>query len=222
MLSLLSTFLEKAGYRVIGAASAAEALAAFEKDAPDLVLLDLVLPDEDGIVILRKLRTVSDTPIIVLSARTDNEIRTTALALGANDVVNKGVDPQELLLRVRNVLSGGADADDAPSKVMTFAGWRLDPDGRELLDPDGNDVHLTPSEFQMLAALARHPGRVVKRDVLIDAVSGIENGPSERSLDTYMNRLRKKIEHDPRHPQIIVTIKGTGYRLKRTPERTLD
>ncbi len=214
MLSLLSTFLEKAGYRVSGATNAQEALASFENEAPDLVVLDLVLPDEDGIVILRKLRTISDLPIVVLSARADNEQRTLALELGANDFVNKGVDPQELLFRLRNILSGTGAAATTPSEVE-FSGWTLNLTGRELRGPDGDDVHLTPSEFHLLAALCKNRGSVVKREALVDAVSGVENGPSERSLDTYMNRLRKKIERDPKNPEIIVTLKGVGYRLKR-------
>lgn len=214
MLSLLSTFLEKAGYRAIGATNAAEALATLESGAPDLVLLDLGLPDEDGIVLLRKIRTVSNVPVVVLSARSDNEIRMAALELGANDFVTKGVDPQELLLRMHNVLGGEAGAHDNHAPV-TFAGWSFDPEGRELRDPAGKNVHLTPAETQILAALAHHPGSAVKRQSLVDAVSGIENGPTERNLDTYINRLRKKIEPDPHNPELIVTLKGVGYRLKR-------
>lgn len=215
MLSLLSTFLEKAGYRVTGATNAAEALASFEKSTPDLVLLDLGLPDEDGIVILRKIRTVSNAPVVVLSARTGNDQRTSALELGADDFINKGVDPQELLLRLRNIL-GSASVPGTPDRhVVTFAGWRLDLESRELHNPAGEEVRLTPSEFQMLAALGRNSGSVVRRGALVDAVSGVEHGPTERSLDTYINRLRRKIERDPKNPDIIVTLKGVGYRLKR-------
>lgn len=225
MLDLLSTFLEKAGYRVTGATNAAEALASFEKEAPDLVLLDLVLPDENGIVILRKIRTTSNVPIVVLSGRAENAHRTAALELGANDFVNKGVDLQELLLRLRNILNGiapgtrpggGAAPGTRAGTRLLFAGWTLNLDSRELINPDGDEVHMTRSEFQLLAALGRNPGNVVKREALVDAVSGVTNGPTERSLDTYMNRLRRKIEKDPKQPEIIQTLKGVGYKLKRS------
>lgn len=225
MLDLLSTFLEKAGYRVTGATNAAEALASFEKEAPDLVLLDLVLPDENGIVILRKIRTTSNVPIVVLSGRAENAHRTAALELGANDFVNKGVDLQELLLRLRNILNGiapgtrpggGAAPSTGAGTRLLFAGWTLNLDSRELINPDGDEVHMTRSEFQLLAALGRNPGNVVKREALVDAVSGVTNGPTERSLDTYMNRLRRKIEKDPKQPEIIQTLKGVGYKLKRS------
>ncbi len=225
MLDLLSTFLEKAGYRVSGAANAAEALASFEKEAPDLVLLDLVLPDESGLVVLRKLRTTSNVPIVVLSGRAENTHRTTALELGANDFVNKGVDLQELLLRLRNILNGiapgtrpggGAAPGTGSDKRLRFAGWTLNIDSRELINPAGDEVHITRSEFQLLAALGRNPGNVVKREALVDAISGVTDGPTERNLDTYMNRLRRKIEKDPKQPDIIQTLKGVGYKLKRS------
>ena len=225
MLDLLSTFLEKAGYRVTGATNASEALASFEMETPDLVLLDLVLPDENGLVILRKIRTTSNVPIVVLSGRAENAHRTTALELGANDFVNKGVDLQELLLRLRNILNGiatgtrpggGAAPGTNADTHLHFAGWTLNLDNRELINPDGDEVHMTRSEFQLLAALGRNPGNVVKREALVDAVSGVTNGPTERSLDTYMNRLRRKIEKDPKQPEIIQTLKGVGYKLKRS------
>lgn len=221
MISLLSAFLEKAGYQVIPATTAGEALATLEKETPELILLDLGLPDEDGIVVLRKIRTTSKVPIVVLSARSENEQRTTALELGADDFVNKGVDPQELLLRISNILGkrdiGPADSIAPPAENIGFAGWTLDMNARTVLDPTGRDVHLTPSEFHILAALVNSAGGVTKRQVLVDAISGIEDGPTERALDTYINRLRKKIEANPRKPEIIVTMKGIGYRLKRDP-----
>lgn len=221
MISLLSAFLEKAGYQVILATTAGEALATFEKETPELILLDLGLPDEDGIVILRKLRTISKVPIVVLSARTDNKQRTTALELGADDYINKGVDPQELLLRLANILDkrtdGAVDPMVRPADNVRFAGWTLDLNARTVLNPDGEEVHLTPSEFHIMAALGNSAGGITKRQALIDAISGIEDGPTERALDTYINRLRKKIEADPKKPEIIVTMKGIGYRLKRDP-----
>lgn len=215
MLDLMTHFLERAGYQVTPAINAGEALSLFEKQPPALVLLDLVLPDEDGLVIIRKLRSMSDVPIIVLSARADNNQRTAALELGANDFVNKGVDTQELLIRIQNVLSGQAADNPNDANTVRFGGWTLDTAARELLDPDGNAVHITASEFLMLSALSKKPGHVVNRQTLIDAVSGIDDGPTMRNLDTYISRLRKKIEANPKKPEIIVTLKGLGYRLSK-------
>ena len=215
MLDLMTHFLERAGYKVSPATTAAEALSLFEKRPPDLVLLDLVLPDEDGLVIIRKLRAMSEIPIIVLSGRAENAQRTAALELGANDFINKGVDTQELLIRIKNILTGTAASDPNDANTVRFAGWSLDMKARELLDPDGTPVHITASEFLLLSALAKRPGHLVNRQTLIDAVSGIDDGPAARNLDTYINRLRKKIESNPKKPEIIITMKGLGYRLMR-------
>jgi len=222
VLELLSTFLERAGYRVTGATTAVEALAAFQKAQPDIVLLDLVLPDEDGLVIVRKLRVVSKVPIIVLSARADNASRTTALELGANDYVTKGVDPQELLMRIGNLIGQGSSPANARQpeargrktrKEARFSGWTLSSDTHALTGPDGDEVSLSASEFQLLSALAKNPGHIVKRSTLVEALSGIDNGPTERNLDTYINRLRKKLETNPKSPRIIQTVRGVGYKL---------
>ncbi len=223
-LTLLSAYLDKAGYRVRGVTTAAEAMASFELERPDLVLLDLALPDEDGLVVLRKIRTTSAVPVVLLSARAENAQRTAALELGANDFITKGVDPQELLLRLRNILGqsssmpvhASADAQDGEAAGhVLFSGWALDIDKGELIDPDGQTVRLTRAELQLMAALAKNPGAAVRRETLLDAVSSTESGPTERGLDTYVSRLRKKLKHAPNQPEVLQTVKGIGYRLLR-------
>ncbi len=221
ILDLLSTFLEKSGYRVSTASAAQNGLTLVREDMPDLVLLDLGLPDEDGLVVIRKLRAFSAVPIIVLSARNENDQRIAALELGANDYVSKGVNPQELLIRIRNVLFPATQGDERAAvdfkpnlNESQFAGWTLHYKKRELNGGDGKIVHLTNSEYLVLSALARRPGHVVPRSTLLEAVSGIDETPLDRSIDTYISRLRGKIEDDPKHPDIILTVKGVGYRLR--------
>jgi len=220
ILDLLSTFLEKSGYRVSTATSAQHGLTLVSNEAPNLILLDLGLPDEDGLVVIRKIRAFSSVPILVLSARSENAQRIAALEMGANDYVSKGVNPQELLIRIRNILIPDMQGDERtanPSHSNTgevrFAGWALDYNSRQLTNAAGDIIDLTNSEFLVLSALARRPGHVVTRSTLLEAVSNIHESPLDRSIDTYISRLRQKIEADPKKPQIIITLKGVGYRL---------
>ena len=222
---LLSAHLGGDGHDVEAVETAVAALAAMEARPPDLIITDLGLPDEDGLTLIRKIRTRSNVPIIVLSARTTTEHRVAALELGADDYVTKGVDPAELALRVRNTLAraksatvgsvshAGAAAAKGAGKVSRFSGWTVDLDGFTVTNPDDEDVDFTKSEFLVLAALARHPGRVVGRDTLLDAVSGFDDAPLDRTIDTYNSRLRRKIEPDPKRPAIILTMKGVGYKV---------
>lgn len=221
ILELLSAFIEKSGYRVTTASSGQHGLTLAGSEAPDLVLLDLGLPDEDGLVIIRKLRAFTSIPIIVLSARGENEQRIAALELGANDYISKGVDPQELLIRIRNVLQPSSQGDERAvhdsgqdHNTGRFSGWALNNAKQELRSPKGEAIHLTHSEFLILAALTRRPGHVVTRNTLLEAISNIDETPLDRSIDTYISRLRRKIEVDPRNPKIILTLKGVGYRLQ--------
>ena len=220
---LLEFHLKAEGYRIDIAATVEDALTAIEARPPDLILTDLGLPDEDGLTLIRKVRTRSNVPIMVLSARTTTEQRLAALELGADDYLTKGVDPAELLLRIRNTLAraqsaavGGAgqrSAGTGGSEVSRFSGWTLDLAGFTAQNPKGQDVDFTRSEFLVLAALARHPGRVVSRDALLDAISGFDDAPLDRTIDTYISRLRRKIEPDAKNPTVILTMKGVGYRV---------
>ncbi|MAY67446.1 MAG: two-component system response regulator [Rhodospirillaceae bacterium] len=220
---LLEFHLKSEGYGVDIAATVEDALTAVEAHPPDLILTDLGLPDEDGLALIRKVRGRSNVPIIVLSARTTTEQRLAALELGADDYLTKGVDPGELLLRIRNTLAraqsgvaGSAARGPAQSSggdVSRFSGWTVNFAGYTAQNPKGEDVEFTRSEFLVLAALARHPGRVVSRDALLDAISGFDDAPLDRTIDTYISRLRRKIEPDPKNPTVILTMKGVGYRV---------
>ena len=220
ILDLLSTFLEKSGYRVSTATSAQHGLTLASNEPPDLILLDLGLPDEDGLVVIRKLRAFSSVPILVLSARSENAQRIAALEMGANDYVSKGVNPQELLIRMRNILFPDTQGDERAANPLNstidevrFAGWVLNYNSRQLTNATGEIINLTNSEFLVLSALARRPGHVVTRSTLLEAVSNIHETPLDRSIDTYISRLRQKIEADPKKPHVIITLKGVGYRL---------
>lgn len=212
---LLALHLKNEGYAVSRAATGKEMLAILEKEAVNLILLDLNLPDEDGLVLARRVRSRSMVPIIVLTARKDMDDRLSALKIGVNDYMVKPYEPQELILKIKNLFNhsdkGGVSAlnDDG---VMFFGGWTLNVPGRSLSDAKGREAHLTPGEFNLLAALAKSPDRVLSRDHLIDAISK-DDDPSDRAIDIIVSRLRKKIEKDPKKPRLILTITGYGYKL---------
>jgi len=210
--ALLAVYLEGEGFAVTSTATGAEMLAVLDREPVNLILLDLMLPDEDGLTLARQVRARSTVPIIVLTARRGRDDRLAALDIGADDYLTKPFDPRELILRIRNILGRAAGAEPEPA-VLSFAGWALDLDGRTLSAPDGRDVRLTPGEFNLLAALARAPNRVLSRDFLLDAVARDEDAPADRMIDVYVSRLRRKIEDTPKKPGLIVTIPGHGYKL---------
>ena len=218
VLSLLGAYLEHNGFRVSLVASGREMLAILGKEAVHLILLDLGLPDEDGLALTRQIRARSSVPIIVLTGRQAGEDRLVALELGADDYLTKPCDPREIALRIRNLLSRSAGAGSAAKAaehrdVVNFDGWSLDLAGHSVTAPNGNDVPLTGAEFNLLAALARAPNRVLTRDYLLDAISQHDEAPTDRTIDVVISRLRKKIERDPGKPNIIVTVRGCGYKF---------
>lgn len=230
--ALISQYLINAGYAVVTAVSGAEMFERLNQiDDIDLVLLDLGLPDEDGIVLARKLRARSAMPIIILTARDRAEDRLAALDVGADDYLTKSVNPEEMLLRIRNLLrrsSGSlqtakAETDDR-GRTFQFDNWIVDMDGFSLTSPKGETVPMTPGEFRVLATLVRQPGRVLSRDQLLDAISGHEEAPSDRMIDAFISRIRKKIEANPRKPEYIQTVTGIGYKFigRRTPKDTRE
>ena len=212
---LLALHLQNEGYVVSCAATGKEMFAILEKEAVDLILLDLNLPDEDGLVLARRVRSRSAVHIIVLTARGDLDDRLSALKLGVDDYIGKPYEPQELTLKIQNLLRRSKDdgALDLNGSVMSFGGWILDASGRSLKEAKGKEVHLSPSEFNILTALAQAPDRVLSRNQLLDAVSKGDNEPSDRAIDIIISRLRKKIEKNPRKPRLILTITGHGYKL---------
>lgn len=216
--SLLAAYLENEGFTVSLAATGKEMLACIDSEATDLVLLDLGLPDEDGLVLARQVRARSSVPIIVVTARKEKQDRLAALEIGADDYLTKPFDPEELVLRVRNVLSRCGPADSRErlrerTEVFRFDGWTLDAGGHNLLDPGGDKVPLTRAELNLLAALARAPNRVLSRDHLLDAVSQDAEAATDRLIDVLVSRVRKKIEQDPKNPRIITTVVGCGYKF---------
>ena len=215
---LLAAYLQNEGFKVSLAASGEEMLAILDTEPIHLVILDLGLPDEDGLALARQIRARSSLPIIVLTARKQRDDRITALELGADDYMTKPCDPRELALRARNLLSR-AKAGTSPTEdwqtahTARFEDWVVNLTAHTLVAPDGRDVHLTRSEFNLLAALVKAPNRVLTRDHLLDAVSRHGDTPSDRMIDVLVSRLRRKIEGDPKNPKLIVTVVGFGYKF---------
>ncbi|MEI8143928.1 MAG: response regulator [Alphaproteobacteria bacterium] len=214
-------FLTDAGHRVIQAGDARAMDRALRDAKVDMILLDLMLPGEDGLSICRRLRSSHAIPIIMLTALGEEMDRVVGLELGADDYLAKPFSPRELLARIRAVLRRGADRQEGQvieAKQISFAGWQLDPVTRQLRSPDGVRVVLTGAEFDLLAVFCERSRRVLTRDQLLDFTQGRNAGPFDRSIDTLVSRIRHKIERDPRDPEFIVTVRLGGYMF--TPEVT--
>ncbi|GAA0602190.1 response regulator [Caenispirillum bisanense] len=211
--AVLAAYLNREGYRVAEAANGDEMDRQLARRRFDLVLLDINLPGRDGLSLLRALRAQSDMGIVLVTAKSDAVDRVVGLELGADDYVVKPYEQRELLARVKNILRrtqrAAANRDDRAT--YDFDGWRLDTGRRLLTDPEGVNVPLTTGEFNLLATLAAQPQRVFTRDRLLDAVSNREWSPADRSIDVLIGRLRKKIEHDPAQPRLLVTVRNVGY-----------
>jgi len=180
------------------------------RDRPDLLLLDIMLPGEDGLSLTRRLRAQSDIPIIILSARGDTVDRVVGLELGGDDYLPKPFDPRELLARIRSLLRRHRPQPACDEHTLEFGPYRLLYAERRLVGPDG-EIALTTGEFDLLAVFTRHSRRVLSRDNLVDLVQGDERLPFDRSIDVRVARLRRKIESDPAHPVFIRTVRGIGY-----------
>jgi len=179
-----------------------------------LVVLDRMLPGEDGLSICRRLRASSDMPIIILTAQADEVERIVGLEMGADDYLGKPFNPRELLARIRAVLRRRDDARADPGtakRSYKFAGWSLDGTMRRLYDPTGTRVELTGAEFELLLVFCERPGRTLSRDQIIDLTQGREAAPSERSVDILISRLRRKLERNPKDPELLQTIRSSGY-----------
>lgn len=213
----LARYLERHGLRVTAAEDAAAARRALRATAPDLVLLDIMMPGEDGLSLCRHLRETTDLPIIFLTAVGDAMERVIGLEMGADDYVTKPFEPRELLARVRAVLRrsrslpAGSTVRRGESGRLGFNGWTLDLGRRELTGADGVAVSLSTSEFLLLEAFVRHPNMVLTRDQLLDLTKGRAAEVFDRSIDNQVSRLRRKVEADPRNPILIKTVWGGGY-----------
>jgi two-component system OmpR family response regulator len=180
----------------------------------DLIVLDLMLPGEDGLSLCRRLRTRSEVPVIMLTAKGDDVDRIVGLEMGADDYLAKPFNPRELLARIRAVLrraKAAATAHDRRAPSLTFFGWHLDCVLRELKDPQGTRITLTAAEFDLLQVLSERPGRTLSREQLLDLTQGRSAGSLARSIDVLISRLRRKMESDPHDPHIIKTVRSGGY-----------
>jgi len=222
--SLLATCMQYEGFAVSLASNGKEMLACIDSEHIDLVLLDLGLPDEDGLTLARQVRARSNLPIIVVTARKGKDDKLTALEVGADDYITKPFDPDELVLRVRNLLgraapSGNGKAMARRSELYRFRGWRMDLSAHTLTSPDDEIVPFTRAEFNLLAALVKAPNRVQSRAQLLDAVSQDADAPTDRLIDVLVSRIRKKIEQNPKSPEIITTVLGCGYKFSADLEQ---
>ena len=211
----LAEYLTGQGFVVSEVASAAAARSRLASDIPDIVLLDIMMPGEDGLSLCRHLVENRQLPVILLTARGEATDRIVGLEIGADDYVTKPFEPRELVARIRSVLrrSGRQDAAAAPQLGYNFDGWTLDPLKQRLADPEGVTVPLSTAEFRMLRAFCEHPRQVLDRDMLLDLVQGREANLFDRAVDNQVSRLRRKIESDSRNPDYIQTVRGGGYRF---------
>ena len=210
---LVRSYLERAGFAVLSTGSGAEALTLASSASPDLVVLDLGLPDVPGETVARELRLAGQTPILMLTAKSAEEDRVRGLELGADDYVTKPFSPRELVLRVQAILRRGGAAAQADGRASFGAGTLVIDEPRRLATVRGTAVDLTPTEWGILVALATVPGRVYSRYELINRVRGHEFEGYERTVDSHVKNLRRKIEAEPADPQIVQTVLGGGYRL---------
>jgi DNA-binding response OmpR family regulator len=210
---LVRSYLERAGYAVLSTGSGAEALTLAASATPDLVVLDLGLPDVPGETVARELRLAGQTPILMLTAKTSEEDRVRGLELGADDYVTKPFSPRELVLRVQAILRRGRGAASGAEQASFGAGALVIDEPRRQAVVRGTVVDLTPTEWGILVALATVPGRVYSRYELINRVRGHEFEGYERTVDSHVKNLRRKIEEDPASPLIVQTVLGGGYRL---------
>ncbi|PTX99384.1 DNA-binding response regulator [Verrucomicrobia bacterium LW23] len=223
---LLSRYLGEHGYRVSAADSAAAFRKLMQSSSPDLVVLDIMMPGDDGLVLCRELRAHSQLPVIFLTAMAEDTDRIVGLELGGDDYLTKPFNPRELLARIKAVLrrvqsapAAGKGGNSAQSKRISFDGKVLDVSRREVQGADGVAVPLSTAEFRLLCVFLDRPGMVLSRDQLLDMTAGRTADVWDRSIDNQVSRLRRKIEDDPGQPALIKTCWGDGYQFTATVER---
>ncbi len=215
LVRLTHDYLVHSSYNVVTANDATTGLQRVRADRPDLVVLDLGLPDRDGLDVIRDVRRTSNLPIIILTARGEETDRIVGLELGADDYMVKPFSPGELVARVRAVLRRGADIS-GPAETITAGDLTIDIP-RMRVQRDGVPVDLTATEFQLLVTLAREPGRVFTRGQLLDAVHGVMIEAYERAIDAHIKNIRRRLEPDTSHPRYVLTVHGVGYRFTDAP-----
>ena len=212
---LLRDYLEKNGYRVTAVADGKSMWAAFEDARADVIVLDLMLPGEDGLTLCRNLRARSDIPILMLTARGEETDRIVGLEMGADDYLAKPFNPRELLARIKSILRRARALPENlrpdAARKLGFAGWMLDVATRNLQSPAGVVVALSGTEYKLLRIFLAHPNRVLNRDQLIDLMLSRDASPFDRSIDVQVSRLRHRLNEDAKEPAIIKTVRGEGY-----------
>lgn len=217
LCDLLRRYLRGEGYRVFTALSGEQMRRHIEQGVPDLVILDLMLPGEDGLMLAKELRVHKELGIIILTAKGETVDRIVGLEVGADDYISKPFDNRELLARIRSVLrrltlaSEKSEAGISTKSIASFSGWTLDLGSHELISPGGDPVHLTSNEFKLLSIFSRSSNRILNRDQLLEMLTEREWTPDDRSVDVLVGKLRKKIEQDHLNPVLIKTIRGAGY-----------
>jgi DNA-binding response OmpR family regulator len=216
LATMVATYLEEAGFRTTRAATGAVAMQLLTGDAFDAVVLDLMLPDADGLDLCRSIRTRSEIPVLMLTARGDPLDRVIGLEIGADDYLPKPFEPRELVARLRAILRRGRPRTD--TQVLRFGRLEIDRDAREVR-VDGDRRTLTGHQFDLLVALAERAGRVLTREALMDLTRGESLEDFDRSIDVHISRVRAAIEDDPKHPRRILTLRGAGYVFAREQDR---
>jgi two-component system, OmpR family, alkaline phosphatase synthesis response regulator PhoP len=215
LVKVLRLYLEKASFTVSYATNGNEGLEKWGAEKPDLVLLDLNLPGMDGLDITRQMRKISDTPILMITARVDEMDRLIGLELGADDYISKPFSPREVVARVKAVLRRTNGSQQKEANLLTIGELTIDLDAHQA-SRSGSLLDLTPTEFSLLAVLASHPGRVFSRLQLLEQSQGTAYEGYERTIDAHIKNLRAKVETDPHNPKCIETVFGIGYRFHRS------
>jgi two-component system response regulator MtrA len=208
LAEMLGIVLRGEGFDPVFCADGSSAMAAFRESKPDLVLLDLMLPGRDGVDVCKAIRAESGTPIVMLTAKSDTVDVVLGLESGADDYIVKPFKPKELIARIRARIRR---FDDTPTASLVIGDLEIDINGHTV-KRDGQSLLLTPLEFDLLACLARKPGQVFTREVLLQEVWGYRHAADTRLVNVHVQRLRAKVEHDPEHPEIVLTVRGVGYK----------
>jgi len=217
LAQMICDYLEGAGFRVRHGNSGAAGLSLNREHAFDAIILDLMLPDMDGLDVCRSIRASSQTPILMLTARGEATDRIVGLELGADDYLPKPFEPRELLARLKAILRRGAGSNNGGRDILRFGRLEIDRGAREAR-LDGVAAQLTGHQFEMLRALAEHPGRVLTREQIMDLVRGESLEAFDRSIDVHISRIRQAIEDNPKEPRRIITVRGAGYVFAKAQE----
>jgi len=211
IVDIVQAYLEREGYRVITADNGRAAIELAQREAPDLIVLDLMLPEVSGWDVCREVRKQTNIPVIMLTARDDTTDKIIGLELGADDYMTKPFDPKELVSRVRAVLRRSADKPSAEESLLRLGDGGIDTAKRQVRRGT-ETIELTPIEFDLLRVMAEHPGRVYSRMQLLDMIQGEAYEGYERTIDSHIKNLRKKLEPDPEKPRYVLTVYGVGYK----------